>query len=83
MATGTSSSAKYTVAGAGDIQADDLKAEDVSAVITGTGTIACFATKELSVGGLGSGKINYRGTPAIKTKLLSKVKLISIDATAD
>lgn len=46
-------------------------------------TIACFATKELSVGGLGSGKINYRGTPAIKTKLLSKVKLISIDATAD
>lgn len=83
MATGTSSSAKYTVAGAGDIQADDLKAEDVSAVITGTGTIACFATKELSAGGLGSGKINYRGTPAIKTKFVSKVKLISIDANAN
>lgn len=83
MATGTTTTAKMIIAGAGDIQADDLMAEDVSADIAGTGTIACYATKELSVGGLGSGKINYRGKPEIKTKFLSKVKVYAIDSNAD
>lgn len=79
MLTGTATAANFLVAGTGDIQADDLKAQEVSAVINGTGAIACYPMKKLSVGGLGTGKVSYRGAPEIKKKLVAKVKVLSID----
>lgn len=76
---GTATTATFKVTGAGHIQADDLQATDVSATVTGTGAINCYATGQLSVGGVGSGKIFYRGRPEIKKSFLSKVKLIPLD----
>lgn len=78
--SGETTVAKFILAGgASQIQADDLKANDVSCSLTGTGAINCYAVKSLSVGGLGSGKIIYRGQPTIKNKLISKVKVMPID----
>jgi len=68
-----------TTGGASDIQADALKSKECSATVTGTGAIACWATEKLSVGGVGSGKVSYRGKPDISKKFISKVKLIPLD----
>lgn len=70
--------ANLKVAGAGEIQADELKATDVSCASAGVGSIHCYPVGMLSVGGL-SGKIYYRGTPEIKKRFLSNVKLLPID----
>lgn len=76
--TGRCLDATFKIAGAGSIQADDLEAEKVNCSMAGTGTINCFATNELSIGGLG-GKVNYRGTPEVKKRLLTTVKIIALD----
>lgn len=76
---GKCDNATLKITGAGQIQADDLQAVDVSCTSTGTGTINCFATRRLTVGGL-SGKVLYRGTPEVKKRFLSAVKVKSIDA---
>lgn len=73
------SSKLITTGGACHIQADELKSNEVSCSVTGTGTIHCYPIKKLSVGGIGSGSLYYRGQPEIKNKLISNVKLISID----
>lgn len=79
--SGETTMAKLNIAGgASQIQADELKANEVSCTVTGTGTVNCYAVKKLSVGGLGSGKVIYRGTPEIKNKLVSKVKVVSLDS---
>ncbi len=81
--TGKATTLKASVTGAGEIDTTGLPALYVSATITGTGVISCNAEKKLSAGGLGTGKLLYRGTPEIKKKLLSSVKIISLDAPAE
>lgn len=73
--TGKCDEANLSLVGTGSITADELKAVKVKARTTGTGTIGCWATTELSVGGAGSGKIYYRGTPTIKKNMLLGVKV--------
>lgn len=60
---GKCQSAKYSLTGTGSIQADDLKAVSVKCRSTGTGTIGCYVTGELTVVGMGSGKVYYAGKP--------------------
>lgn len=80
LVNGKATSAKYTIAGSGSVKATELEATDVSATVAGTGAIYCWPVKTLSVGGLGSGKVYYRGTPAdIKKKFISKVKVLSLE----
>lgn len=67
------------ITGTGQIQADELEAKNVQATITGTGTINCFAESVLTVSGLGSGKLYYRGKPEMKKGFISKVKLFPLD----
>lgn len=82
--TGRTETAKLSLTGgAGEIQADEMSAQEVSATVTGTGAIFCHPGKSLSYGGLGTGKVYYRGTPAIKKKFLATVKLISLDQPAN
>lgn len=69
--------ADLRVAGAGHIQADELKALDVSCSAS-HGTINCYAVENLSAGGV-SGKVFYRGNPQIKKRFISHVKLTSLD----
>lgn len=70
--------ASLKIAGAGSIQADELEAKTVSCSMAGTGTINCYATSLLEVGGLG-GTVNYRGTPEVKKRFLSTAKINPID----
>ncbi len=77
---GQANTAKFKITGAGHIQADELKAKEVSGNVTGTGTVNCYATHLLKAKGIGSGKIIYRGTPQIDKSFLSNVKLFSVDA---
>lgn len=54
--------------GTGVIQADELEAVDVSVKAHGTGAIGVWPQKELSVSGVGSTKVYYKGNPEIKNR---------------
>lgn len=69
--------ANLKVTGSGHVQADELKSLEVSCS-TSHGTIHCYAVETLRVGGV-SGKVYYRGTPTIKKRFLSHIKLTPIE----
>lgn len=64
--SGACTDALFKMVGAGLIQADLLRAENVDCRILGSGSIGCWATEKLDVKGIGSTKIYYKGTPDIK-----------------
>ena len=64
--SGKCDNAYLKMVGAGMIAADRLQSEDVQCTILGTGSIGCWATENLSVKGIGSTKIYYKGEPKIK-----------------
>ena len=64
--SGTSVTAIYKMVGTGIISADRLEAEDVQCKILGSGSIGCWAVSKLTVKGIGSTKIYYKGDPKIK-----------------
>ena len=57
---------EYRLVGTGLIQADRLKASEVVCKIMGSGSIGCDPADKLTVKGIGSTKIYYKGTPQIK-----------------
>lgn len=64
--SGSALTAVLKMVGTGIISADRLEAEDVQCKILGSGTIGCWAENNLSVKGIGSTKIYYKGDPNIK-----------------
>ena len=62
---GKSTEAEYHIAGSGDINATELKVENVNARISGSGSIRCYATENLTGGVSGSGNVAYKGNPQI------------------
>lgn len=74
---GTASRALFRMAGAGHIDAENLKVEDVNCKIFGGGTITCGPSNSLKSMGIGSTKIKYHGSPSIKHK--GGGKLIPLD----
>lgn len=62
--------------GTGNINAAGLKAEKGSLTIGGTGDIECQVSSELTVTGLGSGKVYCTGNPATKNRTLGTVKVV-------
>lgn len=68
--------ANLSVTGSGIIHAEKLRALEISCTAS-HGTVNCNAVELLSVGGV-SGKVNYLGTPKIKKRFLSHVKLTQI-----
>lgn len=50
--------------GAGSIQADGLVATNTKCSVVGTGTIGCYVKENLSVQGMGTGKVYYVGEPS-------------------
>ena len=60
---GKSTEAEYHIAGSGDINATELKVENVNARISGSGSIRCYATENLTGGVSGSGNVAYKGKP--------------------
>jgi Protein of unknown function (DUF2807). len=68
--SGECDNANFKFYGTGTIQADELKAQTVQVKASGTGSIGVWATEKLSVYGMGSSKIYYKGTPEIKKSSL-------------
>lgn len=64
--------------GTGVIQADELDAVDVSVKAGGTGSIGVWAEKSLSVSGVGSTKVYYKGNPEIKNRTVG-VKTLPLE----
>lgn len=64
-----------SMVGTGTIQADSLEADEVSCSVFGTGSIGCWPVDKLSVKGLASTTVYYRGTPkTIKKTGFAKVE---------
>lgn len=64
---GRCNSAKFSLTGAGTIQADALQADKASCMNTGTGTIGVNAANQLTVKGSG-GHVYYFGMPEIDSR---------------
>ncbi|MDE6811975.1 MAG: DUF2807 domain-containing protein, partial [Muribaculaceae bacterium] len=75
--TGNCTTADFKLTGAGTIQADRLKAQNVNCSILGGGSITAYPLKTLNIRGIGSTRILYRGDPVIKRR--GGGKLIPID----
>ncbi|MGM9865875.1 MAG: GIN domain-containing protein [Muribaculaceae bacterium] len=76
---GEASVEKLRNVGAGTIQAGGLKAQSAQIIIGGTGSVDCWVTDDLSVKGLGSGKIYLKGDPKIKNRTLGSIKVVKMD----
>lgn len=77
--SGNTNWAKLRTVGTGSIQAGDLKGHKGSIFIGGTGSVDCYITSELTVTGLGSGKIYVKGNPKVKNRTLGTVKVINVE----
>lgn len=69
--------AKLTSIGTGIIEADGLKAADISVKVSGTGSVGVWATEKLSVYGMGSTTVYYKGKPEIKNRTLG-IKVVPL-----
>ena len=75
--------ANFRMLGAGLISADRLSADNVKCSILGTGSIGCWPLDNLSVKGIGSTKIYYKGKPNIKKTGGGKLFELPIDDNLD
>lgn len=64
--SGKCTNAKYSMVGAGNIQADMLQANIVKCMVSGTGSVGVWALDKLTVNNAGSTKVFYKGDPQIK-----------------
>ena len=64
--SGKCDDADFRMAGTGTIQADMLKATDVTCQYVGGGSISTYPLNNLTAKGIGSTRIHYRGNPKIK-----------------
>lgn len=70
---------KLRTAGSGNIEGANLQADYGAFTVVGTGNIDCWITRELTIKGLGSGKVYSKGKPQIKNRTLGTVKVIAIE----
>lgn len=70
--------ANLTLIGTGMIQADGLEAQSVKCRAGGTGAIGCHPVKSLTIFGIGTTTVYYRGNPEIQKRAVG-VKLEKID----
>lgn len=70
---------KLTNVGTGTIQAGGLNSVQVKAIVSGTGSIDCCASEQLSIYGMGSGKVYYTGNPSKIHNRSMGVKALAIE----
>lgn len=79
VASGQTNWAKLRTVGTGNIEAGALSSEKATIFVGGTGSVDCQVSKELSVSGLGSGKVYVKGQPTVKNRTLGTVKVIEVE----
>lgn len=77
--SGNSKNASLSNTGTGTIQAEGLYADIVKCMMLGTGTTYCNVKDEISISGISSGKVYYRGNPTEVKKRSVGVKIIPLD----
>ena len=60
---GVCRSVKFEASSAGDIEADELKADEVVAKASSAGDITCYALESLEVSTFSKGNVRYKGNP--------------------
>lgn len=63
LASGRAETATFSIAGSGDVRAEDLNARTVSVSIAGSGDARVHATESLNAQVAGSGDVTYSGNP--------------------
>lgn len=81
IADGSCDDLSLRLVGTGEIQADKVKANNVSCRIMGTGSMGCDVNGgELKVSGSGTGKVYYKGTPSkVTVRKLGTIKAIPME----
>lgn len=73
--SGEADNATYEMVGTGRIIADALRADNVTCTVFGTGSIGCWPIDKLTVKGMGSTTVYYKGTPnTIKKSGIAKIE---------
>lgn len=67
--SGRSTSFSSSIAGSGDIRAGDLKTEEVTAKIAGSGSTYVNVNRKLDVNIAGSGDVRYSGNPQVTSHI--------------
>lgn len=62
---GETQNVAYTVNGSGDIDADKMLADTLTATVNGSGDIDCYARDVLVISRSGRGEISYQGPPTL------------------
>jgi Putative auto-transporter adhesin, head GIN domain len=68
-AAGRADTLDLHLSGSGTCHADELRANDVKIAISGSGSVAVWAEKELSAKLSGSGSVTYLGNPSVHSKV--------------
>lgn len=76
---GKTRSVKLKNIGTGRIEAGGLSAETGSVSILGTGAIDCSVSQELTIKGMGSGKVYVKGNPVIKKRSLGSISVVMVE----
>ena len=81
IADGSCDDLALRLIGTGEIQADQVRAVNVSCRIMGTGSMGCHVDGgELKVSGSGTGKVYYKGTPSkVTVRKLGTIKAIPME----
>ena len=81
IADGSCDDLSLRLVGTGEIQADKVKATNVSCRIMGTGSMGCDVNGgELKVSGSGTGKVYYKGNPSkVTVRKLGTIKAIPME----
>lgn len=77
--TGETRTFKGSVAGSGEIKASDLKAENVTIDIAGSGSADVFASVKLDVDVAGSGDVRYRGGAQVSSDIAGSGTVKKVD----
>lgn len=77
--TGVTRNVKLSNVGTGQIEAGGLEAETGTITVLGTGPTDVNVSTELSVKGLGTGKVYLKGKPNVKNRTLGSVKVINVE----
>ncbi len=77
--SGETAEANFKIAGSGECDALQLKAESAKVKITGNGSVKIFAASALDVNIVGNGNVLYKGEPILKQKIVGIGTIKQID----
>lgn len=73
--TGETRDSKIEIAGSGNYHADNLKSENATIKIAGTGDAYLFADSTLNIDIAGVGNVNYKGNPSVTQNIAGTGKI--------